>query len=81
LGGILDVDAVLLSVANVFKDDQAVTRDTILAVILAVATNAMFKSALGFSSHQPAFYLRLIAGFLIMIGAGLLVVFTVGISP
>jgi hypothetical protein len=60
-------------VANIFKEDQPEARDTILAVIMAVATNAMFKSALGCSSRQPAFYLRLIVGFLIMIGAGVLV--------
>ena len=78
LGGILDVDAVLLSLCNVFKADQTEARDFVLAVILAVATNAAFKSALACYSRQPAFYLRLIVGFLIMIGAGFLVLFVVG---
>jgi len=47
-----------------------VARDAVIGLTLAHAVNAIFKSAVARTSHQPAFYLRLMAGFAIMFAVG-----------
>jgi uncharacterized membrane protein (DUF4010 family) len=77
LGGLLDVDAVTLSMAQFFGGGEGMAREAILTMLLAATTNAVFKSVLAQSSGQAAFYLRMIAGFVIMLAAGLAVLFLV----
>jgi hypothetical protein len=42
----------------------------VIGLTLAHGVNAIFKSAVARSSHQPAFYIRLMAGFAIMFAVG-----------
>jgi uncharacterized membrane protein (DUF4010 family) len=78
IGGFIDVDAVQLSMINFLKGGETSMRDAILAVLIAITSNAIFKIGLACSSKQPAFYLRVAAGFAIMIGAGAAILFTFG---
>src|SRR5271168_5138191 len=47
------------------------------ALLLAHAVNAIFKSGVAQTSHQPGFYLRLMAGFVIMFAVGAVAIVTV----
>jgi hypothetical protein len=67
-------------VVQFFRSGETPARDAILVMLLAATTNAVFKSVLAQSSGQPAFYLRMIAGFAIMLAEGLAVLFLVPID-
>jgi hypothetical protein len=66
--------------AQFFGSGEGMAREAILTMLLAATTNAVFKSVLAQSSGQAAFYLRMIAGFVIMLAAGLAVLFLVPVE-
>jgi uncharacterized membrane protein (DUF4010 family) len=70
LGGFMDVDAVLLSLGESHDRGHMAASSVTFGIILAGAANAVFKSILAVASRQPAFYLRLIAGFVLIFSAG-----------
>ncbi|MBI4662049.1 MAG: MgtC/SapB family protein [Verrucomicrobia bacterium] len=79
VGGLIDTDAVLLSLTDFFAKNETTAHDAVLGIILAAAANAVLKSVLAYFSRQPAFYFRLMAGFAFIAATGLLVFFTVGV--
>ena len=81
LGGLIDTDAVLLSLAASLGETKTVAHDAVLCIILAAAANAVLKSGLAYLSGQPAFYLRLMAGFAVIVATGLIVFFVFGTHP
>jgi uncharacterized membrane protein (DUF4010 family) len=70
IGGLVDVDAISLSLAGFVNAGTSPARDAVIGMTLAAAVNAIFKSGIAQTSHQPAFYLRLMAGFVIMFAVG-----------
>lgn len=78
LGGLIDTDAVLLSLAASFGEHRAEASDAVLCIILAATANAVLKSGLAYLSRQPAFYLRLMAGFAVIAATGLVVFYFFG---
>jgi uncharacterized membrane protein (DUF4010 family) len=80
LGGLIDVDAVLLSVAGFHGLGETTARDAVLSMVLAVAANAAFKSVLATASRQPSFYLRLIGGFVAMVVTGAMLALTIDVA-
>ncbi|MDO8434178.1 MAG: MgtC/SapB family protein [Candidatus Binatus sp.] len=70
ISGLVDVDAISLTLAGFVQAGSTAARDAVVGLTLAAGVNAIFKSAIAQSSNQPAFYLRLIAGFVIMFAAG-----------
>jgi uncharacterized membrane protein (DUF4010 family) len=70
ISGLVDVDAISLSLAGFVNAGTTSSRDAVIGMTLAAGVNAIFKSAIARTSHQPAFYLRLIAGFVIMLAVG-----------
>src|SRR5207247_8671127 len=70
ISGSVDVDAISLTLAGFVQNGSTAVRDAVIGMTLAAGVNAIFKSAIAQSSHQPAFYLRLIAGFILMFAAG-----------
>jgi uncharacterized membrane protein (DUF4010 family) len=72
-GGLMDVDAILLSAGDFYNHGSTLGRDGVLVLLLAALANAVFKSGLAVSSGQKAFYLRVIAGFGLMFLSGFLV--------
>jgi uncharacterized membrane protein (DUF4010 family) len=70
ISGLVDVDAISLTLAGFVNAGSSSARDAVIGMTLAAGVNAVFKLAIARTSHQPAFYLRLIAGFVIMFAAG-----------
>jgi uncharacterized membrane protein (DUF4010 family) len=73
ISGLVDVDAISLALAGFVQAHTTPARDAVVGLTLAAGVNAIFKSAIAYSSRQPAFYMRLIAGFVIMFAAGAVV--------
>jgi uncharacterized membrane protein (DUF4010 family) len=80
IGGLIDTDAVLLSLQKSFAAGETTTHAAVLGIILAAAANAVLKSVLAYFSRQPAFYLRLMTGFAIIVVTGLAVFFVFGVK-
>ncbi len=70
ISGLVDVDAISLTRSGVGQAGTSAARDAVIGLTLAAGVNAIFKSAVAQTSHQPAFYLRLMAGFVIMFAVG-----------
>jgi uncharacterized membrane protein (DUF4010 family) len=70
ISGLVDVDAISLTLAGFVNAGTSSARDAVIGMTLAAGVNAIFKSAIARTSGQPAFYLRLIAGFVIMFAVG-----------
>jgi uncharacterized membrane protein (DUF4010 family) len=70
ISGLVDVDAISLTLAGFVQAGTSVARDAVIGLTLAAGVNAIFKSGIAQTSHQPAFYLRLMAGFVIMFAVG-----------
>jgi uncharacterized membrane protein (DUF4010 family) len=70
ISGLVDVTAISLTLASFVQSGTSPARDAVIGLTLAHAVNAVFKSAVARTSHQPAFYLRLMAGFAIMFAVG-----------
>jgi uncharacterized membrane protein (DUF4010 family) len=70
ISGLVDVDAISLSLAGFVNAGTSPARDAVIGMTLAAGVNAIFKSGIARASHQPAFYLRLMAGFVIMFAVG-----------
>jgi len=70
ISGLVDVDAISLTLAGFVQAGTSAARDAVIGLTLAAGVNAIFKSGVAQTSHQPAFYLRLMAGFAIMFAVG-----------
>jgi uncharacterized membrane protein (DUF4010 family) len=70
ISGLVDVDAISLTLAGFVQAGTSAARDAVIGLTLAAGVNAIFKSVVAQTSHQPAFYLRLMAGFVIMFAVG-----------
>ncbi|HYK65423.1 MAG TPA: MgtC/SapB family protein [Patescibacteria group bacterium] len=70
ISGLVDVDAISLTLAGFVQNGSSAARDAVIGMTLAAGINAIFKSVVAQTSHQPAFYLRLMAGFAIMFAVG-----------
>jgi uncharacterized membrane protein (DUF4010 family) len=70
ISGLVDVTAISLTLASFVQSGTSPARDAVIGLTLAHAVNAVFKSAVARTSHQPAFYVRLMVGFAIMFAVG-----------
>jgi uncharacterized membrane protein (DUF4010 family) len=70
ISGLVDVDAISLTLAGFVQAGASAARDAVIGLTLAAGVNAIFKSGIAQTSHQPAFYVRLILGFAIMFAVG-----------
>jgi uncharacterized membrane protein (DUF4010 family) len=77
ISGLVDVDAISLTLAGFVQAGTSAARDGVIGITLAAGVNAIFKSAVARTSHQPAFYLRLMAGFVIMFAVGAVAIVTI----
>jgi uncharacterized membrane protein (DUF4010 family) len=77
ISGLVDVTAISVTLASFVQSGTSAARDAVIGLTLAHAVNAIFKSIVARTSHQPAFYLRLMAGFAIMFAVGAVVIVTV----
>jgi uncharacterized membrane protein (DUF4010 family) len=77
ISGLVDVTAISVTLATFVQSGTSATRDAVIGLTLAHAVNAIFKSGVARTSHQPAFYLRLMAGFVIMFVVGAVAIVTI----
>jgi uncharacterized membrane protein (DUF4010 family) len=77
ISGLVDVDAISLTLAGFVQAGTSPARDAVIGLTLAAGVNAIFKSAVARTSRQPAFYLRLMAGFVIMFAVGAVAIVTI----
>lgn len=69
LGGTVDVDAIAFSLAGVVRDGQLNTSAAVLALLVAIAANAVLKTALAYSAGGRRFGRIVLAGFALMFSA------------
>ncbi len=77
ISGLVDVTAISVTLATFVQSGTSGPRDAVIGLTLAHAVNAIFKSAVARTSHQPAFYQRLMAGFVIMFAVGAVAIVTI----
>jgi uncharacterized membrane protein (DUF4010 family) len=73
IGGLVDVDAVAVSAADLFRDNAIVPDNAVGSVLLAVCMNAVFKTCIAYSSGNSLFASRLAITFSVMLGVAALV--------
>lgn len=71
LGGSVDVDAIVFALAGMLREARLHAAVALWGVLLALAANAVLKSALAWSLAGPRFARPLIASFLLMFSAAL----------
>lgn len=72
IGGLVDVDAIAVSAADLFRERKIVPDTAVASVLLSILMNAVFKTGIAYSTGSPAFASRLALSFVIMlIAAGL----------
>lgn len=70
VGGLVDVDAVTLSLAVFHRDGDTATGEAVLGMLLAITANAVFKSVMSFTGGTGAFAWRVATGLLLAPLAG-----------
>lgn len=71
LGGALDTDAVVLAVADLFTTGKLGMAPVDIIVLVAIASNAVVKTVIAYSSGVRGFGHRVLLGFAAMLAAGL----------
>jgi uncharacterized membrane protein (DUF4010 family) len=72
VGGLLDVDAIAVTAAQMTNAGAVQASGAALAVLVALVANALFKTGLAWTAGTPAFAARIGASFIILLGAGAL---------
>jgi uncharacterized membrane protein (DUF4010 family) len=71
LGGIVDVDAIAISVGDLVASRQDISyAQGLQALVLALAANAVLKTVIAFTGGSRAFAWRLLAAFVLMFSVG-----------
>jgi len=81
ISGLVDVDAISLTLAGSVQSGNTTVENALIGMTLAAGVNAIFKSFVAQSSGQPAFYLRMMAGFAAMFVVGAAVLAFVDPAP
>jgi len=70
-GGSIDVDAIIFSVAGLFRENRLPAGPAVAAILLALAANALVKTALAWHAAGARFARHVGAGFALMFSAAL----------
>lgn len=73
IGGLVDVDAIAVSAADLFRDGRIVPDRAVGSVLLAVSMNAVFKTFIAYSSGSPNFAAKIAISFSVMLAVATLV--------
>ncbi|MCS7041900.1 MAG: DUF4010 domain-containing protein [Bryobacteraceae bacterium] len=68
-GGSVDVDAILFSLAGLFREGRVDAATSVSAILVALAANAVVKTALAWHHAGPQFGRQVAAGFAVMFSA------------
>jgi len=75
VGGMFDVDAIAISLAGMVNEHPQISgHDGLIAVLVALAANALLKSIIAWQVGSRAFAWRLMLAFLMMFGVGVIAV-------
>jgi len=77
MSGVVDVDAISIALSQFVGQGSTAISTAVEGMILAAATNAVFKSAVVTASGQKTFYFRMMIGFVAMFVTGAVVLFLV----
>jgi len=77
ISGLIDVDPVSLSLGSSVNTGGTPISQALFAILVAIAANSVFKTGLAVGSRNSAFYLRVAAGFGLMLVAGAVVLYFV----
>lgn len=69
LGGLMDVDAIVVTVADLFHGSKVDNRLAITSILLATMMNAIFKTVVAFTSGTKSFGIKVGCTFLAMFAA------------
>ena len=81
ISGLVDVSAISLTLAGSVQSGNTTIEAALIGMTLAAGVNAIFKSAVAESSHQPAFYVRMIIGFAAMFAVGAAAIYFINPEP
>jgi uncharacterized membrane protein (DUF4010 family) len=73
LGGLIDVDAVSISLADLLNSGRLSLKDGVTALLLALLANGVFKTVIAFTRGTWRFGQTVSLGLALMLGVGLLV--------
>lgn len=73
VGGLVDVDAIAVSAADLFRDAQIVPDRAVGSVLLAVCMNAVFKTGIAYSTGSSTFAAKMAISFSVMLAVATLV--------
>lgn len=72
IGGLMDVDAIAVSAADLFREQKIVPDTAVACVLLSILMNAVFKTGVAYTTGSPEFAKRLALSFVVMLAtAGL----------
>lgn len=80
IGGLIDVDAVLLTLAESAKAGEFPYRQAVEGILIAILANSAFKIGLAVSSRNSAYFLRVAGGLGLMIAVGVVILWTYPLS-
>ncbi len=75
IGGLMDVDAIAVTVADLFHSSKVDGHLAVIAILLATLMNAIFKTGVTFSSGSHSFGMKMVLTFLAMFGAAFITLF------
>ena len=73
VGGLVDVDAIAVSAADLFRDTRILSDRAVGSVLLAVCMNAVFKTGIAYSTGSSAFAAKVAISFSVMLAVAALV--------
>ncbi|MBX9669815.1 MAG: DUF4010 domain-containing protein [Candidatus Obscuribacterales bacterium] len=75
IGGLMDVDAIAVTVADLFHSSKVDGHLAVIAILLATLMNAIFKTGVTFSTGSHSFGMKMMLTFLAMFGAAFITLF------
>jgi uncharacterized membrane protein (DUF4010 family) len=73
IGGLIDTDAVFLSLAEAVKAGESSHRQALEGILIAILANSVFKAGLAVKSKNSSYFLRVSSGLVLMLAVGALV--------
>jgi uncharacterized membrane protein (DUF4010 family) len=79
IGGLMDVDAIAVTVADLFHQNQVDLNLAVTSLLLATLMNATFKTGVAITSGGRRFGLKLAGSFILMFAVAFIVVLVKGV--
>ena len=67
IGGLVDVDAIAVSAADLFREQKIVPDTAVASVLLSILMNAVFKTGVAYTHGSRQFAMRMVFSFVVML--------------